>query len=443
MLHLRRQLFCLTTPIFVEILLIMLLGVSDVIMLSQYSDNAVAAVGMDSQILNMVLLIFEVFTAGTMVLCARYRGAKQPDKVDQVIVISLFFNFFAGVCVSLLLFFLAAPILRLMGIRPDLMADAIIYMRVVGGFLFLQGLSLTMSAILRSMELASLPMVVTLLINILNILGNYALIFGNFGAPALGVLGAAISTSACRAVAVLLLAFLLYRAGVRVTMASLRPFPLQRLRELLAIGLPAAGEFFSYQLSQLVITFFINKLGNEALTARTYCVNIIMFSYLFASAIGQGGAIVVGYLIGKCRMQAAYKMGWFCFKAALLVTVSISIVTALLGRNIMELLSSNPAIIQMGVSILFLDIFLEFGRPINILAGFMLRSASDSTYVFFVGVIFMWSVATGLSYVFGIVLGWGLLGMWIAFTLDEIIRAILLGRRWRSMKWATKFNVSE
>ena len=167
-----------------------------------------------------------------------------------------------------------------------------------------------------------------------------------------------------------------------------------------------------------------------------------MFSYLFANAIGQGGSIVVGWLIGRHRLEAAAGMGWFCFKAALIVTVSISVVTALLGRFIVPLLTDNPTIIHLCVSILFLDIVLEFGRPVNILAGFMLRSASDSGYVFLVGVTVMWSVGTALSYAFGICFGWGLVGMWAAFTLDELIRALLLSRRWRGMKWAEKFRAS-
>ena len=438
--HLRRQLFSLTSPIFVELLLIMLLSAVDVIMLSQHSDNAVAAVGVDAQILNMVFLVFEVFTAGTTVLCARYRGARDPENVTRIIGISLLFNGISGLAVSAALAVFAEPVLSLMGIRADLMADAASYMRIVGGMAFLQGLAFTISAVLRSMEMASNPMLVTLLMNLLNMAGNYTLIFGHFGAPALGVTGAAISTSACRAVALCLLAFILFRKGVRIPLRLFRPFPFGRLKELLAIGLPAAGEFFSYQFSQLVITFFINKLGNEALAARTYCVNIIMFSYLFASAIGQGGSILVGWLIGRHRIEAAYRMGRFCFRAALAVTVSISAVTALLGRFIVPLLTGNPEIIHLCVIILFVDILLEFGRPVNILAGFMLRSASDSGYVFLVGVTVMWSVATALSYVFGITLGWGLIGMWAAFTLDELIRALLLARRWRSMKWAEKFR---
>ena len=438
--HLHRQLFSLTGPIFVELLLIMLLSAVDVIMLSQYSDNAVAAIGVDAQILNMVFLVFEVFTAGTTVLCARYRGARDPENVTRIIGISLFFNSISGFVVSATLTLFAEPILHLMGIRADLMANAVSYMRIVGGMAFLQGLAFTISAVLRSMEMASAPMLVTLLMNLLNMAGNYTLIFGNFGAPALGVTGAAISTSACRAVALCLLAFILFRKGVRVPFFLFRPFPFSKLRELLAIGLPAAGEFFSYQFSQLVITFFINKLGNEALAARTYCVNIIMFSYLFAGAIGQGGSILVGWLIGRHRIDAAYKMGWFCFKAALAVTVSISVITALLGRAIVPLLTENPEIIHLCVTILFIDILLEFGRPVNILAGFMLRSASDSNYVFIVGVTVMWTVATALSYVFGITLGWGLVGMWAAFTMDELIRAFLLARRWRSLKWAITFR---
>ena len=153
--HLHRQLFSLTGPIFVELLLIMLLSAVDVIMLSQYSDNAVAAVGVDAQILNMVFLVFEVFTAGTTVLCARYRGARDPENVTRIIGISLLFNSISGFVVSATLTLFAEPILHLMGIRADLMADAVSYMRIVGGMAFLQGLAFTISAVLRSMEMAA------------------------------------------------------------------------------------------------------------------------------------------------------------------------------------------------------------------------------------------------------------------------------------------------
>jgi Na+-driven multidrug efflux pump len=92
----------------------------------------------------------------------------------------------------------------------------------------------------------------------------------------------------------------------------------------------------------------------------------------------------------------------------------------------------------MGVWVLVVDIFLEVGRTANIFAGSTLRATGDTVYPFVVGVIFQWSIAVGLSYVFGIPLGFGLVGMWVGFALDENIRGIILVRRWRSGKWRTK-----
>ena len=122
----------------------------------------------------------------------------------------------------------------------------------------------------------------------------------------------------------------------------------------------------------------------------------------------------------------------------MIITVSGSILLALTGRHILCAFTDNAEIIAMGVWVLFVDIFLEVGRTANIFAGSTLRATGDTFYPFVVGVIFQWSVAVGVSYIIGIPLGYGLVGMWIGFALDENIRGIILVRRWRSGKWKEK-----
>lgn len=183
--NLSRQLTALAGPIFVETLLVMMLGAMDTFMLSRYSDNSVAAVGVVNQLMNLVFLLFEVISLGTSILCSQYIGAGQRDKVIQVVGTSLLFNFLFGILVSIALLFLAEDLLMLMGLRPDLMADGLPYMQIVGGFAFLQALSLSLSASLRSADKAKYPMYVVMVVNVLNIIGNYALIFGKFGMPPL------------------------------------------------------------------------------------------------------------------------------------------------------------------------------------------------------------------------------------------------------------------
>jgi putative MATE family efflux protein len=437
--NIRRRLFKLAAPIFIETLLIMMLGAVDVIMLSRHSDNSVAAVGVVNQIIVLTFLIFEVINLGTSVLCSQYLGAKMHKNVVQVVGVSLLMNLVVGVSVSLFLFGMNETILQWMGLTPELMKDGTDYMRIVGAFAFFQAISLTLSASLRSANKAIYPMMVTVVVNVLNIIGNYTLIFGEFGFPEMGVEGAAISTAFSRGVSMVILFIILFKKHIRkFPLAYFRPFPFKELKNLLKVGLPSAGEQLSYSSSQVVITYFINVLGTEALAARTYSVNIIMFSFLFCIAIAQGGAICIGHLIGEKRPHAAFLLGKYVMKKSVLITVCLSLITALMGPFIFGWLTTNEQIIRMGVTILAIDVILEIGRPINIFATNALRAAGDVNYPFYLGLVVMWSVAVGCGYLFGIHWGWGLAGMWVAFLLDENIRGIVFVRRWYGMKWVKK-----
>ena len=419
---LKKQLKILTIPVFIEMALVMLLGAVDTVMLSRYSDNSVAAVGLDNQLMSLVFLVYQFFSMGAAILCAQYIGAGLQKRLVQVVGMALVVN-----------------LLLLMGLRPELMGDGVVYLRLTGALSFFQALSLTFSASLRSADKVVWPMVVTAIVNVLNILGNYALIFGHWGCPQLGVEGAAIATAASRIVAMVLLAAIHFRVHIRrFPLSYFRPMPWEELRKLLKIGIPAMSENISYSLSQVVITYFINQISNEALATRTYCYNMIMFVYLFCLSITQGGDILVGHLVGQWRHQAAYVLGNYFFRWAMIITLTGSVLLAIAGPGLLRLFTENEEIIKMGVWVLVVDVVLEVGRTSNIFAGSTLRATGDTFYPFVVGVIFQWSIAVGLSYVIGIPLGYGLVGMWIGFALDENIRGVILMRRWRSGKWRTK-----
>lgn len=437
--NIKKGLTKLVVPIFIETLLIMMLGAVDTIMLSQYSDESVAAVGVVNQIVMLAFLIFEVINIGTSVLCSQYLGAKMQKNMVQVVGVALLFNLVIGLLISAILYSGATTLLGWMGLRPELLKYGIGYMQIVGAFAFFQAISFTISASLRSADKAIYPMMVTVLVNIMNIIGNYSLIFGKLGMPALGAEGAAISTSVARGVSMVVLFVILFRKHIpRFPLYYFRPFPWVELKNLLKVGLPSAGENMSYSFSQVVITYFINILGNNALATRTYTVNIVMFVYLFAIAMAQGGAISIGHLVGQKKVRAAYLLGKYVMRLSILVSLVLSCVWAASGHFIFSMLTDNQEIIKMGVTIMIVDIIVEIGRAVNIYATNALRSAGDVNFPFYVGVAVQWTVSVGFSYLFGIYWGWGLVGMWCAFLLDENIRALLFVKRWNSMRWAKK-----
>lgn len=436
---LRRQLASLTGPIFIETLLIMTLGAVDTVMLSRHSDASVAAVGVVNQIVMLCFLVFEVINLGTSVLVSQYLGAKLNDRVEKVVGVSLLVNLVIGFTISAMLYFGAVAILRLMGLNDMLLGEGVGYMRIVGAFAFFQALSLTASAALRASNRAIYPMVVVGIVNILNIVGNYMLIFGKFGATALGVEGAAISTATSRAIAMIILTIILFHTVVkRIPWEIFRRFPKRELSNLLKIGLPSAGEQFSYSSAQIVMTFFINMLGLEVLAARTYVVNIVMFGYLFCIAISQGGAITIGHLVGKGKVSGAFILGKYVMRLAFIITVTLSVAIATAGHWILSLLTDNPEIISIGATLLWLDVLVETGRPINIFATNALRATGDVNYPFYVGLIVMWSLQVAGGYLTGIYFGLGIYALWLMIASDEITRGIIFTRRWWSMKWAGK-----
>ena len=432
----KSKLFKLTGPIFIENLLIMLLGVVDTFMLSNYADSSVAAVGVANQLLMMVFLLFNVTTTGTTVLCSLYFGAKDNKSFIQVMGVSILFNASIGLLISGCLYFWGENMLQMMNIRPELMQDATVYMRTVGGFAFFQAISQTISAVLRAANKPNYAMQVTLIINILNVFGNYSLIFGHFGMPSLGVQGAALSTTICRGVAMSLLFVVLFsRLVKRLPLDYFKPFPFGKLKAALKIGIPAASEQISYDASQVMIVYFINMLGTEALAARAYVVNIVIVTYLFSLSLAQRSSICAGNLIGMGKKRATYLLTMYALKRSLIVTGCASMFILIFSRTILSQFTQNETIITLGIGALMVDFILEQGRAVVLLFILTLRSAGDVLFPVIIGLFSMWFFAVGCGYLFGIVFGWGLAGMWVGFALDECSRGTLLYFRWKSKKW--------
>ena len=438
--NLRRDIRTLTTPIFIELLLVTMMGATDTFMLSQYADDSVAAVGVANQLITFAFLVFQIINIGTTVLCSQYLGAGRRDKMEQITSLALVLNIIFGAIISLILSLGAEFLLGCMGLKDDLMMYGLPYMQIAGAGAIFQAMHLTVSASLRADHKAVYPMLVVMLVNVVNIIGNYSLIFGHFGMPALGVEGAAIATNISRGTAMVTLFIILFAKHIPMQrlIDSLRvPFVTLKdeMMKLMRIGLPSAGENMSYNAQQVVLTYFINLLGNTALTTRMYVVNGLIFVYIFSICIAQGTSIVIGHLIGDNKYKASYKVGWYALRMAILLTMILSVSYAVAGRQIMDLLTDNPDIIALGATILVIDIAVEVGKVSNIFYTNVLRSVGDVNFPFYVGITMQWFVGVLFGWMFGIWFGWGLIGMWIAMMLDEGIRGGIFIWRWKSWRW--------
>lgn len=438
------SLFAITWPLFIEILLYMLMGNADTLMLSQYSDNSVAAVGVSNQILSMVIVMFGFIATGTAILVAQNLGAKMDDDAREVSAVSIGANLVFGLILSAAVFIFSEQLLRLMDLPPELFEEANSYLKIVGGFSFIQSLIMTVSSIIRSYGFTRDIMYVTIGMNVLNVIGNYLFIFGPFGFPVLGVEGVAISTTVSRILGLLAAIYVLTkRVPGSLPISMLFSFPKKHLKNLLNIGIPSAGEHLSYNGSQMVITYFIATLGTQALTAKVYTQNVMMFIFLFSIAISQGTQILIGHMVGAKEIENAYKRALKSLKLAIIISIATAALVSFFSKDLLGIFTDNMSIIEVGTTLILLTIILEPGRSFNLVLISSLRAAGDVKFPVYMGILSMWGVSVTLSYFLGIYLGMGLVGIWIAFIADEWLRGLLMLWRWRSRVWVKKSFITE
>ena len=280
-------------------------------------------------------------------------------------------------------------------------------------------------------------MFITALVNVCNIGGNAVLINGLGPFPRLGAAGAALSSSIFRVAGAALMAWVFFRSepAARVGLAQLRPFPRALLGRLLSIGLPSAGEGLSYNLSQASCLVFVNLMGTYVVTTRMYASMFANCVYMLVSAVSQAGGIVIGYQVGARDLDGADGCCRRILKIFCPVTVALAVGIWLLARPLFGLFSTDARVIALGAQVMAVEIVLELGRSFNIVLVRALQAVGDVKYPVAVGICSQWAVGVGLGYVLGVMLGWGLTGLWVAFACDECLRAAVFLLRWKSGRW--------
>ena len=437
MLEQKKSLFSITIPIFLELLLVTVVGNIDTIMLGRFSDKAVGSVGGMSQVLLIQNTILSFICLGTTILMAQFIGAKNHRSTKEVIAASLVMNFFIGAILGLIYFVGWEWILIKIKLPLNLRDIGMDYFKLVGGLCIFQAISLTNGAILKSYGNTKPMLFVNVGVNLLNILGNGMFIFGWLGAPILGVTGVGLSTVFSRFIGAIV-SLLVMTNYCKFSIADLNRFTLEKVKKILSIGIPTAGEHLTWSLTQVIILAMVNTMGTIEITSRTYLALVSSFIMIFSIALGHGTAIQVGQLVGAGDKDRAYNQ---CLKSLTLSFIAATIVSTLVyffRFQIMELFTEDMDVVKATAKVFPWLIFIETGRTFNIVVINALHAAGDIKFPMAMGCFVMLGVAAPLSWLLGIRMEWALVGVWIANGTDEWIRGFAMLWRWRTKKWMTK-----
>ncbi len=434
----KMTLFGLAAPIFLDMLLRTLTLVINTYMVSQASVYLVGAMAAGNQIFNLFITIFNFLGLGCSIVVAQSLGAKNMNLALRAIHISLSFNAFLGLAATALIFFFTRSALALLNVPESVMEDSYAYLHYMSLALFIGGLAVVVAAIIRVRNLASTIAMVSAVVNIIVIAGNaYAL--GLLGGQNYGLKGVAISSIVAQSVGLAMMIWVMIaKANIHVHVGLFFKFTWEILGKILKVGLPSAGENLLW-LGQYMVAFsFVAMLGAASLAVQAIYFQISMFIFLASSSIAMANEVIVGHLVGASRFNEAFARTLKSLKIGIGITWFVLAVFFLTREQIMTALNLTEDIKAIMRPLFTLSLVLESGRGFNIIMVSALRAAGDARFPFIAGAVFMWCVSLPVGYFLGIVMGYGIVGVWAGFCCDEWLRGIANTWRWYSGKWKSK-----
>ena len=434
----RLTLWALFVPLFIEQLLMNLMGTVNTLVLGHYSDEAVAAVGAANQVVSLVFTFYAVISGGTSIVISHRLGAGKKKEASDAAFTSLCFSAALSLVCSLVLAAFAQPLMKLLNLQGEVLSMAVKYFQIVIGFSVMQGVISAASAILRSYGKPKLAVGASVLMNAVNALLNYLVVFQPVRLPVSGAEGIGIANVIAHGAAMAMILICLWTAKLDLRFREKNKKTLRCLPSILKVGVPGGVSSLSYSLSQVVSTSILGVLGTVALSAKVYISYIVFYVYVVGMALGLSTSILMGWMTGAKEYDKAYRLNQQVLKLAVSLNIVLSVLLFLFYKPVLGLFTRNVEIIGIARTVLFIDIFVEIGRAFNHVEDNSLRGAGDVMFPMVVSVVSCWLMSILFSYILGIRLGLGLAGCWIAFMLDELFRGLSFWKRFRSKKWMEK-----
>ncbi|MBU0904737.1 MAG: MATE family efflux transporter [Firmicutes bacterium] len=425
----------LAMPAVIENFFQTILGFVDTYFVSKIGLEEVSAVGVTNALLAIYFALFMAIGVAANVRIANFIGAKQPEKARHIAQQSVILAILFGILTGIMTMFFAEPLLKLMGIEDIVLEAGVIYFKIVAIPSVFMSLMFVLSAVLRGAGNTRAPMKASILINIVNGVLDYILIFGFWIIPEMGITGAAIATVVSRIIGSLALFYYIKRSPFLAFRKDYWKPDKQHIRELITLGGPAAGERLVMRLGQIVYFGFVVALGTHVFAAHQIAGNVEVFSYMIGYGFATAATILVGQQIGAGNIGEAKKYAVLCTGIGIGLMTIIGVLLFTLGDWAGSIFTSDAEVIEnIGTSLKVSGVFQPFLALLLILTG-AFQGANNTKFPMYLTAIGMWGIRTLLVYVLGIQLGWGLLGVWIAIGIDIVFRAVVLTIQFTRGKW--------
>jgi putative MATE family efflux protein len=404
-------------------------------MVGRFGAAATAAVGASSQFLFLMFPVWGALSTGTVALIARRTGEGKTSAAVAAARQSLVLATVLGVVSGALFVVFARPLLLLIGADADVVDLAAPYLAVVGGLNVFQTVSIIGLNAMRAAGDTRTPMWVTLAGSIIVVALTYVLVYPGGH----GVIGAAwAQVIASVAFAIVTVALLWQgRASLRLAGGDWR-IRGDTIRSLMGVSLPSVGETLLFSVGILALGGIVFRFGTDAYAAHQIISSVEALSFLPCVGFSVAASALVGQSLGMHDPKRAMTVGWAATRMAAYWTSAMGLAFVLFPSFFVGLFTSSSSVVSAGTSAMIVVGIAQPAQAFIFTLGGALRGAGDTRYTLALTVFNWFVVRAPLAVILGIVLGWGLVGVWVAILVDYVVRGGLLARRFHSGKWTLR-----
>jgi putative MATE family efflux protein len=419
----------LAVPVIISNLLATFQIIADTVMLGRYqpADISLSALGVGSILLFMFFPVIMGLIMGSVAIIARRWGEKKYDEAKKVATDSLITLILISIPISLFGFFFGPHIIYYLGARGDVITEGSKYIMAVFTFIPFSVFVFTYHGILRAAGDTKTPMYIDFIMNSYNIFMNYALIFGNFGFPELGVLGAGIATGTSFLIGTLAYLILQYRNKLIIYPTFKRDlkYRIRTVRKLFDIGIPAGVDMGMWAISAVFVTPFVLHFGTVGYSAFQIGLRAESIAYMPAVGFSVATTTLTGQYLGAKKKEKARAVILISTQIVLIFMAIVGAILVLIPEYISMVFTTDQDVVVIAAFYLFIMGFSEpaLGAIFTFAGG--MRGAGYTKVPMYINFVGMIVIRLALIYLLAFPLGLGLNGIFIAITIEIFIRAFL------------------
>ena len=433
----RISVFSLAFPTFLQYVLLAVIGTVNTAMISGYAEDAVGAIAAASQLITLASAMVAMIKVGTNVMVNISLGRGDKESAARYAGASMILSLIWGTLISITFAFFASDILEIMNIEGDALLYGKSYLQIYGGALVIQIVADSITSLLVCYGYTMYTMVKSICTTAIGVLSGYIFLNVDIIPYIDGTVALAIGNVVSFIFNIFISSLLIFRVAIPIR-ATIN---VRIVSNMLRVGIPGGMSTISYMIAQTITTSFMASIGMIALNTKSYVGTIVQYTYFVSAALSTGVQIMMGRYVGQKDEVKMRKLVRTALKIAVLSNGICSLLVCIAHKSLLTMFTDDPDVFAIASIIFVIDIAVEVIRAINHVMEPSLNATRDVYTTFTASVISCWGGSVFLSYLFGIRLGMGITGCWLAFAIDELVKASIYAIRWHSGKWKKKLGI--